>query len=132
MLFWVYLLHCSDGSFYAGHTGNLDPRISRHHAARRSDYTARRQPGSLAWSRESSTRLEALETERRIKGWSRAKKEALITGGWDQISRLAASHPARPSTGSGRTGGERPGAARKRARSELLEGRRLKTEHPCP
>ncbi|MEH3120597.1 MAG: GIY-YIG nuclease family protein [Sphingomonas phyllosphaerae] len=103
MVFWAYLLRCGDGSYYAGHTDNLPSRIGSHQAGRGGDYTARRLPVALVWSQEFPTRIEALESERRIKGWSRAKKEALIAGDWARISQLAASSGARPSTSSGRT-----------------------------
>jgi predicted GIY-YIG superfamily endonuclease len=98
MTFWTYLLRCADGSYYAGHTDNLEARVGQHLAGRGSDYTARRQPVTLVWSQDFTARIEALEAERRIKGWSRAKKEALIVGDWDKLSLLA-----RPSTSSGRT-----------------------------
>jgi putative endonuclease len=103
MTFWAYLLRCGDGSFYAGHCDNLDARIGTHQIGRGSDYTARRQPVEYAWSQDFTTRIEALTAERQIKGWSRAKKEALIAGDWDLISQLARSPGTRPSTSSGRT-----------------------------
>jgi len=103
MTFWAYLLRCGDGSYYTGHCEDLDHRIGAHQSGRGSDYTARRQPLSLLWSEEFASRIEALEAEPRIKGWSRAKKEALIAGDWVRISQLAASRCARPSTSSGRT-----------------------------
>jgi predicted GIY-YIG superfamily endonuclease len=103
MSFWAYLLRCGDGSFYAGHTDNLESRIAQHASGKGCDYTARRQPVSFAWAQDFPSRLEALEAERRIKGWSRAKKEALIAGDWALLSQLARSRDARPSTSSGRT-----------------------------
>ncbi|WP_315760366.1 GIY-YIG nuclease family protein [Sphingomonas sp. Y38-1Y] len=102
MAFWAYLLRCADDSFYAGHTDNLDARIAQHLAGKGSDFTARRQPLTLVWSQDFASRIEALEAEHRIKGWSRAKKAALIAGDWALISQLA-SFGARPSTSSGRT-----------------------------
>ncbi|MES2338488.1 MAG: GIY-YIG nuclease family protein [Pseudomonadota bacterium] len=104
MVFWTYLVRCSDGKYYAGHTDALEARIAAHLAGRGSDFTARRQPVTFVWAQDFSSRLEALESERQIKGWSRAKKEALIAGDWDRVSQLARSFGARPSTGSGRTG----------------------------
>ena len=104
MVFWAYLLRCGDGSYYAGHTDDLPTRIGLHNAGRGSDYTARRLPVALVWSQEFPSRIEALESERRIKGWSRAKKEALIAGDWSKLSQPATASGARPSTSSGRTG----------------------------
>ncbi len=103
MVFWAYLLRCGDGSFYAGHTDNLDARVSQHMAGRGCDYTARRQPITFAWAQDFPSRLEALESERRIKGWSHAKKEALIAGDWERVVQLSRSRAACPSPGSGRT-----------------------------
>ena len=87
--FHTYLLRCSDGSYYAGHTEDLDVRLTQHRKGMGSDYTARRRPVELVWSEAFPTRDEAFQAERRIKGWSRAKKEALIAGDWDRISVLA-------------------------------------------
>ena len=102
MTFWAYLLHCRGGAFYAGHTDDLERRVAQHEAGAFPGFSAGRLPVTLVWSENFATRIEALETERRIKGWSRAKKMALIRGDWDEIS-----YPAKgkndPSTGSGRT-----------------------------
>ena len=89
MAFHAYILRCNDGSYYTGHTDDLDLRIAHHHAGTFGGYTATRRPIVLVWSDSFSTRYEALAAERRIKGWSRAKKEALIRGDWDEIRRLA-------------------------------------------
>ncbi|HWK36650.1 GIY-YIG nuclease family protein [Sphingomonas sp.] len=102
MSFCAYMLHCRGGVFYVGHTENLDQRIAAHHAGE-SAYTRQYLPLELVWSQDFPNRLEALEAERRIKGWSRAKKLALIRGDWTAISVLAASKNG-PSTSSGRTG----------------------------
>jgi putative endonuclease len=89
MSFWAYMLHCRGGSFYTGHTENLEVRIAQHETGRVPGFTANLRPVKLVWSQEFSTRVEALEAERRIKGWSRAKKLALIRDDWLEISRLA-------------------------------------------
>jgi predicted GIY-YIG superfamily endonuclease len=93
--FWVYLLRCADGSYYAGHTEDLEKRIGEHTAGMRGGYTATRLPVELVWNQECTTRIEALSFERQIKGWSRAKKEALIQGNWKELSRLAKGKPRR-------------------------------------
>jgi predicted GIY-YIG superfamily endonuclease len=103
MAFWAYLLRCSDGKSYAGHTYALEAWIGAHLAGKGSDFTARRQPVSFVWAQDFLSRLEALAAEHQIKGWPRAKKEALIAGDWDRISQLARSLGARPPTSSGRT-----------------------------
>jgi hypothetical protein len=66
-------------------------------------YIATRHPVELAWSQECVTREEALSAEMQIKGWSHKKKEAMMRGDWTEVSRLARSKSAHPSTGSGRT-----------------------------
>jgi len=89
MAFWVYILRCSDGSFYTGHTDNLERRLAEHHAGEIPCYTASRLPVELAFTQECATREEALAAERRIKDWSRSKKEALIRGDWRELKRLS-------------------------------------------
>jgi predicted GIY-YIG superfamily endonuclease len=89
--FWVYLLRCVDGTYYAGHTDNFEKRIGEHMTGACGGYTATRLPVELVWNQECTTRIEALSLERQIKGWRRAKKEALIRGDWDELSRLARS-----------------------------------------
>jgi predicted GIY-YIG superfamily endonuclease len=90
--FWVYILKCSDGSYYTGHTDNLDRRIAQHLNGEISTcYTFNRRPLELVFSQEFPTREEALDSEQQIKGWSRKKKEAMIRGDWVEVSRLARS-----------------------------------------
>ena len=98
MQFWVYLLRCSDGSYYAGHSDNLEARLWQHRQGIGCDWTSRRRPVELVWCEAAPTREEALAFERRIKGWVRAKKEALIVGDWDRIGWLAKPAHERPST----------------------------------
>ncbi len=88
MEFYAYLLRCSDGSYYAGHTDDLDHRMAQHHTGELGGYAAKRKPVTLVWSEIFPSRYEAISAERQIKGWSRAKKEALIAGDWEQIARL--------------------------------------------
>jgi putative endonuclease len=90
-MFWVYILHCADDSYYTGHTDNLEIRIAQHQAGECAGYTATRRPLELIWSQECFTREEALSAERQIKGWSHKKKEAMMRGDWDEVSRLAKS-----------------------------------------
>jgi LAO/AO transport system kinase len=88
--FYVYLLRCADGFYYAGHTDDLEARMTQH-AHGTTGYTATRKPLELAWQGEFASREEALAFELQIKGWSRAKKEALIRGDWRAIHLLAKS-----------------------------------------
>jgi len=92
MAFFVYILHCSDGSYYTGHTDNLERRIHEHQmGAISSCYTYKRRPLRLVFSQDFPTREEALTAEQQIKGWSRKKKEAMMRGDWVEVSRLAKS-----------------------------------------
>ena len=102
MTFWAYMLHCNGGKFYTGQTDDLDRRIAQHQFGAIAGFTADHSPVTLVWSQSFGTRVEALEAERRIKGWSRAKKMALIRGDWDSISALARSKGG-ASTSSART-----------------------------
>ncbi|WP_311269821.1 GIY-YIG nuclease family protein [Sphingobium sp. WCS2017Hpa-17] len=89
MAFHAYILRCNDGSFYAGHTEDLEGRIAQHDQGLIGGYTAIRRPVTLVWTENFGTRDEALTAERRIKGWSRAKKQALIDGDWERLKLLA-------------------------------------------
>jgi len=91
MAFWVYILRCADGSYYTGHTEDLESRIGMHRSGKISGYTSARLPIELAFSQDFPSREEALTAELQIKGWSRAKKEALMRGDWNRISALSKS-----------------------------------------
>ncbi len=93
MTFWTYILRCADGTYYTGHTDALERRIAQHHAGTYTGYTHDRRPLEFMWSQDFPTRAEALEAELRIKGWSRAKKEALIAENWDRL-KIAAMPPS--------------------------------------
>jgi putative endonuclease len=104
--FWVYILQCSNGRYYTGQTDNLEYRSAQHQTGGYCDFTSRRRPVRLVWSQDFQTRYEALQAERRIKPWSRAKKEALIRGDWDAVSYYARPPKERPSTSLGTNGDE--------------------------
>ncbi|HZP27133.1 MAG TPA: GIY-YIG nuclease family protein [Dehalococcoidia bacterium] len=89
MSFWVYILRCADGSYYVGHTDNLEARVSAHQAGEVAGYTRTRRPLHFVFAEEFPTREEALARERQVKGWSRAKKEALIKGNWPRLQALS-------------------------------------------
>ena len=118
MVFWVYILQCADGSYYTGHTDNLEKRIGEHTTgAIVSCYTFKRRPMELVFSHEFTTREEALASEQQIKGWGRKKKEAMIRGDWAEVSRLARSKAVqKPSVRPELVEGPLP------VRPELVEG----------
>ncbi len=101
------MLHCNGGALYVGHSDDLERRIGQHEQGAIPGFTASRLPVKLIWSESFSTRAEALEMERRLKGWSRAKKLALVRSDWTEISCLARTKEKDgASTGSARTVGE--------------------------
>ena len=89
MDFWTYMLRCADGSYYVGHTDKGDERLSEHHLGIGCLYTRKRRPVVLVWSDRFAAREEALEAERTLKGWSRAKKEAFIKGNLGRLVLLS-------------------------------------------
>ncbi|WP_119389127.1 GIY-YIG nuclease family protein [Taklimakanibacter lacteus] len=89
---WVYILHCADGTYYTGMTRAEEPdqRLSEHQMKLSpSAFTASRLPVRLVYSEHFVLIADAIFAERKIKGWSRAKKEALIRGDWDLIQVLS-------------------------------------------
>ena len=88
--FYVYILRCADGSYYVGHTDDMELRMQQHESGD-VGYTALRKPIELLWQGEFETREGALAFELQVKGWSRAKKEALMAGDWERIQELAKS-----------------------------------------
>jgi putative endonuclease len=94
----VYMLRCADGSFYVGTaTGeDLTMRIAQHQAGTFEGYTSLRRPVELAWSEHFERITDAIAMERRIKGWSRAKKEALINGDWASLQQLSKRRGGKP------------------------------------
>jgi putative endonuclease len=89
MSYAVYILKCSDGTYYTGLTKDLDVRLLEHETGLRFDaYTYGRRPLKLVWSVVTESYQEAFRWERKIKGWSRAKKEALIRGDIEGIHEI--------------------------------------------
>ena len=87
---WTYLLRCADDSFYVGSTGRpIEARLQEHMDGIGAEYTKRRRPVTLAWAGEFETTAEAYAMERRVHGWSRKKKLALIAGDWDAVRAAA-------------------------------------------
>jgi putative endonuclease len=88
MTAWVYILRCADGSYYTGSSRapEIDARLSEHELASfTSAYTASRRPVKLVYTEHFEMIVDAIAAERRIKGWSRAKKEALINSDWSTL-----------------------------------------------
>jgi putative endonuclease len=98
---YVYMLRCADGSFYIGSaTGDdLGPRVDQHNAGTHKGYTFTRRPVVLVWSEYFDRITDGIAAERQLKGWSRAKKEALLQSDWAAVTALARRRAGRPKPG---------------------------------
>ncbi len=97
---YVYILECSDGSFYVGSTWDMERRLWQHNEGLGAAYTRRRRPVRLAWNAWYDSVAEAFAMEKRIQGWGRAKRRALIDGRTDELPGLSRRGHLRP-TGEG-------------------------------
>jgi putative endonuclease len=93
----AYMLRCSDGSYYVGSTSynDIDIRVGEHNDGRFEGYTYSRRLVTLVWAEQFSDLRDAQECERRVKGWRREKKEALIGRNWSALKVLAKRPNAR-------------------------------------
>ena len=87
--FYLYILKCKDNSYYTGHTDNIEKRLCEHERGENKCYTQNRRPFKVVHVQDFSSRYYALVAERKLKKWSRAKKEAYINGDWNLVSKLA-------------------------------------------
>lgn len=91
---WLYILCCADGSYYVGSTRTtLEQRIAEHNSGHFGGYTATRRPVTLVYSQWFDQITDAIAAERQVKGWSRAKKEALMRGDFEALRVLARRRP---------------------------------------
>jgi putative endonuclease len=89
---YVYILKCSDGSYYTGLTKLPEPesRVWEHNNKIYKDaYTSTRLPVRLVYAEYFDLVMDAATSEPKIKGWSRAKKEAMMKGDWQAVVELA-------------------------------------------
>jgi len=78
-IFFVYILHCADGTYYTGYSGNLTRRFKQHQSGSiPRAYTKSRRPVKLVWAGEFSSKDEARAYEKKLKAWSTQRKEQLI------------------------------------------------------
>ncbi|MFD0837170.1 GIY-YIG nuclease family protein [Mariniflexile aquimaris] len=88
--YFVYILKCSDGSYYTGITNDIQKRFVEHQTGYSKDsYTYKRRPLSLEFYQEFNDVLQAIFFEKKIKGWTRAKKLTLINGDFDMLQILS-------------------------------------------
>lgn len=83
--FYVYILKCSDNSYYTGHTDNMELRLNEHMSSSIKSYTSNKLPVECVYVETFTSRDEAICAERKIKGWSRKKKEFLIKQDWKEL-----------------------------------------------
>ncbi len=86
----VYILECSDNSFYTGVTSDLNRRLAEHHEGLNPQcFTAKRRPLNLVFTQEFTDVNQAISFEKQIKGWGRKKKLALIERRWELLKELS-------------------------------------------
>jgi putative endonuclease len=112
------MLHCCDGSFYAGITSNVEARVFQHNAGAdgKTSYTFRRRPVKLVFATLYYDVVQAIQFEKQLKGWSRAKKLALAQGDYELLKRLARRN------GSQHADGEAQHDSATQCHPELVEG----------
>ena len=89
----VYILRCSDGSYYVGVTNDIDRRVWEHRTGADSkSYTFRRRPVTLVFVEHFPDAVQAIEFEKQVKGWRREKKEALINRQWEKLPELSMNY----------------------------------------
>jgi putative endonuclease len=87
---YLYILLCADGSYYTGTARlGLEQRVAEHNSGTYGGYTAQRRPVTLVFSQWFERITDAIAAERQVKGWSRAKKEALIRGEFERLPELS-------------------------------------------
>src|SRR5882672_3903485 len=90
---YLYILRCADGRYYVGTTRkSLDERLGEHNAGLHAGFTATRRPVTMVFAQHFETIVDAVAAERQVKGWSRAKKEAMINGEWNRLPELVRRH----------------------------------------
>ncbi len=91
MFAWLYILRLKSGNLYIGATMDLDGRCRLHFEGKACRTTKNDPPIALVHSEEFSNNLEARRREAQIKRWSRAKKEALVSGDMSRLKELSKS-----------------------------------------
>lgn len=86
---FVYILKCSDDTYYTGVTNNLERRFDEHNSGVIKGYTSSRLPVRLVYSQRFTDINDAIRFEKQIKGWNRKKKEALIAGDFELLVKLS-------------------------------------------
>ena len=94
--YYVYILLCSDNSYYTGGTNNIERRVGEHFDSfSQNTYVSKRLPAKLVYCEATHDIKQAIASEKQIKGWSRKKKEALINGDYELLKELSVSYSKR-------------------------------------
>ncbi|MES2239817.1 MAG: GIY-YIG nuclease family protein [Bacteroidota bacterium] len=88
--YYVYILKCNDNSLYVGITSDIERRLIEHNGGKYPEaYTHSRRPVILEFYQEFTVPNQAIEFEKKIKKWSRMKKQALIDENYDLLQKLS-------------------------------------------
>lgn len=93
---WMYILECSDGSYYVGSTNNLELRLKQHERGEGANHTKKHLPIKLLYFEEFERIESAFHREKQIQGWCRKKKEALINANYERLIRLSKNYTEYP------------------------------------
>ncbi|QLC67559.1 GIY-YIG nuclease family protein [Flavobacterium sp. LPB0248] len=89
-IYYVYILKCSDGSYYTGMTNDINRRLNEHdYGLNKESYTFNKTPLELVFCTEFNDVIQAIAFEKQVKGWSRKKKEAIIKEKWEDLKKLS-------------------------------------------
>lgn len=86
---YIYILECNDGSYYTGSTKDLERRLWQHQNGIGANHTAKHLPVKLVYCEFFDRVDDAFDREKQVQGWSRKKKQALISGDFNQLHQLA-------------------------------------------
>ncbi len=91
--YYVYIIKCSDESYYTGMTSDLEKRLQQHNEGKTYDgYTNNKRPVDLIWQVQCNDPNDAIRIEKQIKGWTRRKKEALIEEKYDDLVKFSKNY----------------------------------------
>ena len=86
---YIYILECSNAQYYTGSTINLERRLAEHQAGQGANFTKKHLPVKLVYFEESQRIDQAFYRKKQIQNWSRKKKEALFSGKFEKLNKLA-------------------------------------------
>ncbi len=92
---WMYILECGNGAYYTGSTNNLDLRMQQHQAGEGANFTKKHLPVKLVYYEQFERIDQAFYREKQVQGWSRKKKQALISGEYNKLPELSRNYTQR-------------------------------------